>query len=453
MCNNGNGHEYCGNAEGVSATDSTGVPSTNIIVTDPMGVINPWCRYRDCAVGANDTNLPLVPLPDFLFDNATDSDSCNLVEANLQTWWYYLSQEEKNTFGIGCGQNGMTIVGTGDAAMARTMCAGPQGTCIPGIDRRFRGEAVQPPCSVAVDFLEYVKQYLDDADGADRVRPPHVPNDWTAALPNYAVHRGKLFAYADPQVVNGAMAATIRLSIAADFDGVVVAQSAGTLTPVSCFINTVTGTGIFTADATNLGTVPAGYAFYSDPSTTTPQIIMKSQPQTLAASAVSRISLTVDIQDGYFGDAVNSQFMGVIMATSLANFVQATTPPIQCVAQYGNPIITPILSANTTLTEALADSYFNALANNPTCGFWCHTLNPFQRTSFFTPFEWFVMDFVIALLLVGVIIFIMVVVYQRIRRVEAMDIAEEQQFEKEDKLVRRTAAVNKQKVLNDKLVK
>lgn len=447
MANNADG--YCGNQPGVSTTDVSAVPSTGITVTDPTGLINPWNRYRNCNTTAA-CSLPLVPLPDYIFDNDTDSTGCNLVTANNGAWWYYLSQEDKDTFGGSCGQNGMTLNGVADTATSRTMCAGPQGTCIPGIDTRLQGEAVKPPCSVAVDFLEYVKKYRTDTSGATSVKPPHVPNDWNPALPNYAVHRGKLFAYADPQVTGGKLAAELRLSIAADFDGVIVAQSSGTVTAVSCFISTATGEGTFLADATNLGSVPASYQFISGDGTT-PAVYMDAQIRTLPAAATTRVSLVVKtVGELWVGDSINDQFMTVSLSTQLGPFFLGLSDPVQCIPQYGNPIISPILPANTTLTESLADTVFNALANNPQCGLWCTVISPWSRGKFFTPLEWTIIILGFTITLTVAIAYVILVVGQNIAVKETKNTAEEKQFEREEERAERVASKNALKILHSK---
>jgi large-conductance mechanosensitive channel len=101
------------------------------------------------------------------------------------------------------------------------------------------------------------------------------------------------------------------------------------------------------------------------------------------------------------------------------------------------------LSANTTLTESLADTAFNAAVNNPECGFVCSLLTPYSRGKFFTSFEWFIMDFVLSLLLMMFVIFIIVIIWQRMARQEAMVTAETGEFKKEEDLLKRIAVKRK----------
>jgi hypothetical protein len=74
MCNNGNQGSYCGNTENTSDVNVDAFPSSDINVTDPMGVINQWCKYRTCGDNVIDNPIPLVPLPDFILNNQHEAE-------------------------------------------------------------------------------------------------------------------------------------------------------------------------------------------------------------------------------------------------------------------------------------------------------------------------------------------------------------------------------------------
>jgi hypothetical protein len=430
MCDNGN-HPYCTNSDQTDNTQPGNLPTANINVTDPMGVVNPWARFR-----GNVTNyIPLVPLPDFIFDKnitvTTPAGDIPAVEAYDAAWWYYLSAEEKNTVGIGCGQNGWTMNGVADTASSHRMCAGPQGTCVPGIDKSLRGESVVPPCSIAANFLDYVNRLSDKPAVAQTERPRHVPNDWTPDLPNYAVHRGKLFNYGDVEVTSGRLSVNLRISVAADFEGVEIAQSGGTITAVDCFISSQSGNGQIDVIVTNTGNVPSEYAFVKG-SGTTSALTVPRQSRSIAPQAPTTVTLNVQTNGNYGPQDADSQFLSVVLTPSLyPDGVLGQTDPIQCVPQYGLPDIKPIITGNVALSEQLADTFFFNEKQNPTCGIWCGFMSPFHRARFFTSFEIWVMTWVIILLLVMVDVYVTVVVTQRVDKVVQTNISESQAFKKE----------------------
>lgn len=401
MCNNGQAEpQYCGFSTTNDDIGSSNIPNPKIRTANRTGFSNPWAERPD-------PGMPPVPLPDFIYNMTAAGD----LEANQGMWWYYLSQEEIDTFGLACGANGWRLTGSADTASSYTMCNNLQGTCIPGIDRQFRGEAVRPPCSVAVDFLNYAVKFRNVTN--PRVRPPHVPPSWAPELPTYTVHRGKLFRYDDPVVVKKYAAAQLRISVAADFAGETVVQADGDVVTSSkgCTITTADGLGVYYVDATNKGTMAAQYAFKKGECT--PGLQFDTQIASIdPGDTPTEIALSI-VASSCYGNGepecdANSQSCSILMTPSLAqNDVLGTTALTQCIPQFGLPQIQPILSANVSYTESIADSTYTNFVNGPGCGFICSLGDPFSRKSFLTPREWQIITFfltVLVAILVGAII-------------------------------------------------
>lgn len=431
MCNNGE-KPYCGFETTNSDAVDDNVPNANIRTAGNTGIGNPW--------NDPDSNGELrrynVPLPDFLY-NLTNAGK---VENNLAAWWYFLSQEERDTYGLACGQNGWRITGTADTASANTMCNNLQGTCVPGVDRQLRGEAVAAPCTVAVDFLNYVAKYIprdgdtpaEAAAKKNPPRPPHVPPSWESALPTYTVHRGKLFRYDDPVVSNGRMAIRLRISIAADFAGETVVQAGGSVSATSCDVSTVDGLGSFYVQAVNKGTQPAQYSFSVGPTCTPglsfePQIVsIMPGDATADPKTWSTVRLNIRASDMYGtpGVPANAQSCSVIMTPSLSpETILGTTAVIPCVPQYGYPEIAPLKSADVPFTESLADSAVVNLVNGGGCGWLCATWNWGNNSSIMTPFEWMIITFVITVVVFFATILVIIMMGQHVAAVEAQETA------------------------------
>lgn len=408
MCNDGKVHgaqqPYCGfatlNENSTSPPNPNSVPTANIYTAGRTGMQNPWPNT------ANITCSP-VPLPDFIYNNTNFSGT---IDANQGTWWNYLSQDEIFTYGTACGTNGWRLTGPADTASAYTMCSNLQGTCVPGIDLQFRGEAIKPPCSVATDFLNYVDRWMKrTGDSAEVIRekddpgevPPHVPPTWNTAQPTYAVHRNKLFRYDDPVVTKQWAAARLRISIAADFAGETIVQAGGTIAADFCTMTTQDGLGLFHVIVQNKGTMAAEYAFIKGPECTG-GLDFDTQIFSVSAGEPTKLALSIIATSSYGSQAepANAQSCSVSIAPSLVQSdILGTTAVISCVPQYGVPQIGPILAANVTYEEGLADSYILSHVNGPGCGFWCSFGNPFQRKAFLTPFEWEVVTFFLTILL------------------------------------------------------
>lgn len=396
MCNSaqGNTDAFCGMST-TNNTNSNKVPNADIFTApDKMGLENPWAPFNASAAK--------VPLSDFLYraliGNDTDASAeKDEMARNFNTWWFYLSQSEQDTYGLGCGQNGWTMNGAADTATTTSMCAGPQGTCIPGIDRRLRGEAVQPPCDIAVDFLKYVHR-TDGQPEASKEAPPHVPPGWTAELPPFYVHRGQLRWTSDPLVQNGNMNVRLRISIAADFDGVETAQSNGEVEAVECFVATQNLVGVFQVTATNLGSVTSEFVFSRGPECTDG---LDVPDYTISLSAGNPTLVNVPIQGSAAYNAQNAadQFCSISIAPSLlkgTGVVSGSTAKTQCTAQYGIPVIIPIASANVTYTEQLADTFFFNYHNDPSCsGFLCGWANGWLHGGFLKGLFMYIFDIIL----------------------------------------------------------
>ncbi len=420
MCNNGVKQPFCGFTTLNTDTNATAypnnVPNANIRAANNTGFVNPWPHIWE-------SSSPSVPLPDFIYNNTGFSGD---LEANQATWWYYLSQDEIDTFGLGCGQNGWSLVGTADTASSQTMCQNIQGTCVPGIDEHFRGEAIKPPCSVAVDFLNYVDEWLkrsdDDTDTINNKnnppQPPHVPPTWDVQQATYAVNRGKLMRYDDPIVLAKYAAARLRISVAADFGDTTVVQAGGSAVATSCFITTQDGLGLYYVDVTNKGSMAAQYEFRQGECT--PGLNFSTQIKSIAPTAPDKplsISLSIGVSPAYgtLGNDANAQSCSIIMTPSLdPGKILATTALIPCVPQYGLPQIGPILAANVTYGEGIIDSYLPGSPNSPKCGFWCAALDPFNNRHFLSPLEWTIITFMFSLLFFTLTVFACICFGQRI---------------------------------------
>ncbi len=404
MCNNGVEQPFCGfttlNVDTNVTANPDNVPNANILAANATGLINPWPQIQNAVCAS-------VPLPDFIYNNTGFSGN---LEENQATWWYYLSQDEIDTFGLGCGQNGWTLTGTADTASSQTMCQNLQGTCVPGIDEHFRGEAIKPPCSVAVDFLDYVNEWMkrtgDSSEEIDRKnnppQPPHVPPTWSVQQATYSVNRGKLMRYDDPVVIGGYAAVELRLSLAADFGGTTVAQAGGTAVSTTCSITTQDGLGLYNILATNKGQMAAEYSFRQGQCT--PGIEFPTQVRSIAPTADGdplpiALSIRASPLYGTPGNDANSQSCSIIMSPSLdPAAIFAVTDLIPCVPQYGLPQIAPILAANVTYGEGIIDSYPPGSPNSPKCGFWCAALDPFNNRHLLTPLEWTIITFMFSML-------------------------------------------------------
>lgn len=430
MCDNGQGPEYCGFTT-TNDTDNGAVPNADIRTAGRTGLNNPWPDVAG-------TGPPIVPLPDFIYNTSAAGN----YTANRGQWWYYLTQEELDTYGIGCGQNGWRSVGPADTASSYTMCNNLQGTCVPGIDRQFRGEAIKPPCSVATDFLNYVADPANspDTDTGKAVNPPdpgHVPPGWNNQNPQYAVHRGKLFWYNDPVVTGGEAAVRLRISVAADFQQETVVQAGGTVAvtdPPDCTVSTQDLLGSFYVLATNKGTMAAEYQFTKGECTAgldfAPQVvsIKPSAPATPGGPPVpTRIRLAVS-GSALYGTAeqpAGAQSCSVVMTPSLApGLVLGTTAVIPCTPVYGLPDIAPILSANTSYEEGLADTYIINYVNSGTCSGWfCDIWNPKFHNQFLSPLEWAIVSFFLTVFIFVLTILMIVCVGQKVARMEAQQTA------------------------------
>ncbi len=432
MCNDGKGTpQYCGFTT-TNDTNPNAIPNPDIRTAGRTGLNNPWPD-----VGG--TGPPIVPLPDFIYNTSSAGD----IDANHGQWWYYLNQEELDTYGIACGQNGWRIVGPADTASSYTMCNNLQGTCVPGIDRQFRGEAVRPPCSVAVDFLNYVVAQTPDTDSTDATSPPpdpdHVPPGWNNQNPQYAVHRGKLFWYNDPVVVRGEAAVRLRISVAADFTEETVVQAGGTVTvtsPPDCTISTQDQLGSFFVLATNKGTMAAEYRFTKGECT--PGLDFEPQVFSIEARATpTKIRLAVTGSDlyGTAGNEANAQSCSVVMTPSLApTLVLGTTDVIPCTPIYGLPDIGPILSANTSYEENLADSFIINYVNSGSCSGWfCDIWNPKFHNQFFSPLEWTIFTFFMMVLIFTLTIFSIVCIGQRFTALKQQQTAYRSTVRKRDR--------------------
>lgn len=426
VCDNGKERPYCGfltqNENGTNATapDPSNVPNPNILAAGWSGFQNPWPPIQNATCAS-------VPLPDFIYNNTGFSGN---LDANQATWWYYVPPEDLDTFGLSCGQNGWTLVGSADVASSQTMCNNLQGTCVPGIDEQFRGEAIKPPCSVATDLLNYVDRWMkrsgdtpeeiNDKDHA--TQPPHVPPTWTTSQATYAVNRGKLMRYDDPVVINKWAAARVRISVAADFGGTTVAQAGGTAVATGCTITTQDGFGLYNVDVTNTGTVAAQYAFRQGECT--PGLNFTTQIQSIAPTATSgtgepahlALSITASALYGTPGNDASAQSCSIIMTPSLdPAAILATTDLTPCIPQYGLPQIAPILAANVTYGEGIADSFDHVPpVNGPQCGFWCAVFNPLDNRQFLTPLEWTVITFMFSLFIFVAIVMTCVCIGQQI---------------------------------------
>jgi len=418
MCNNGKGTpQYCGFTT-TNNTNVGAVPTADIRTAGRTGLNNPW-------PDVSGTGPPIVPLPDFIYNTSGAGD----INANNGQWWYYLTQEELDTYGIGCGQNGWRIVGSADTASSYTMCNNLQGTCVPGIDRQFRGEAIKPPCSVAVDFLNYVTDPNNSPDtdtgkAVNPADPDHVPPGWNNQNPQYAVHRGKLFWYNDPVVTSGEAAVRLRISVAADFKEETVVQAGGTIsvtTPPDCTISTQDLLGSFYVNVTNKGTMAAEYQFTAGECTAgldfKPQIFSIKPGST---GTVIRLAISGSTSYGSAEEPAGQQSCSVVMTPSLApSLILGTTDVIPCTPVYGLPDIVPILSANTSYEEGLADTFIINYVNSGTCSSWfCDIWNPHFHNQFFTPLEWTIITFFFTVFIFALTIFAVLCIGRQVTEME-----------------------------------
>lgn len=426
----------CNDAQGVNAfcdmssqndTQSEKLPNADIrTAPDKQGVRNPWSVF-------NNTLDAKVPLPDFLYKaigngNSTLSDLAR--NSTFNTWWYYLSQSEQDTYGLACGQNGWTMNGAADTATTKSMCAGPQGTCIPGIDRRLRGEAVQPPCSIAVDFLNYVSENNGKSTASTQA-PPHVPPGWTSEFPQYYVDRGELRWTTDPLILDGNMNVRLRISIAADFDGVEVAQSNGNIEAKECFIATQNLVGVFQVTATNLGDVTSEFVFTRGPECS-PGIDVPDYVVSLTPGP-TLVNVPIQGTAEYNGENAQDQFCSISIAPSLlqgTDRITGSTERTQCTAQYSVPVIIPILSANVTYTERVADTLFFNYQNDPDCsGFLCGLVNGWKHGGFFDAFFMYIFSLFLTAFLTLLLAMAFVLVGKNINDITQQEIGNRQGME------------------------
>jgi hypothetical protein len=263
MCNSQPANPCGAGAQNISLQ---GLPTANINTSSGDGRLNPWTT-------AFMNGEPRVPLPYQVYRYANgNTGDVHVQESSSQenAWWYYVPKEATRTYGRGCGQNGWFPSGPGDMAAAASMCNGPQGTCIPGLDTISFGEAVNPPCNVATDFIEYVakngyacaswQEVLSgqcDCRGptppsSQHIRPKHVPADWNPNRPQYYVHGGRLFKDADPTVFTASI--RVALSIAADFVADVISEGPGQIVATTCDLLLDIGTGQVNVEIMNTGT-------------------------------------------------------------------------------------------------------------------------------------------------------------------------------------------------------
>lgn len=422
MCNSATqSNSFC-SMTSTNDTASTKLPSADIFTApDVQGVVNPW----SVAFLPNST-VPLVPLPDFLYKalgygNASLGLEQDELERNAKTWWFYLSQNEQDTYGLACGQNGWTMRGAADTATTTSMCAGPQGTCVPGIDRRLRGEAVKPPCTVAVDFLNYV---VGDSAGVPLSEqgsaPQHVPFDWDAAAPQYYVHRGQLRWTGDPLVQNGNMNVRLRISVAADFNGVESAQSSGTVEAEQCYVSSSSSTGIFQVKATNQGSVTSEFVFSQGPECS-PSLEIPDYVVSLSAGAPTIVNVPIQGNALYTGAAVANAFCSVTIAPSLlkgTNVVTGTTAQTPCTNQFSPAVIIPYLSANVTYTEAVFDTAFANFHNDPDCSGWlCGYANGWKHGGYLSAAMIWIESLVFTAMLTMLMALVMIIIGKRLNEV------------------------------------
>lgn len=277
VCDNGI-HPSCGtNTENI---EKANLPTANIQTSTPDGRTNPWAGDR-----FDDTEAK-VTFSDQIFRFANElaqrlynaTTPTNATDTFNGLWHYYVEGRDTPKYGVGCGQIGWSPAGDTLASTAETICNGPIGTCVPGSDTTQFGEAIEPPCSVAADFYNYIVNYggtyanqEDRQNGigcrtpAPNLRkiPKHVPLDWDPIVPNYWLHRERYFK--EDRSLND-LTIRIELSIAADFEGEIITQAPGEINaePQDCTIYRDEGTGRVKVSVDNTGTQSAEYVLVAN---------------------------------------------------------------------------------------------------------------------------------------------------------------------------------------------
>ncbi len=428
MCNNGN-NPACT----VSMTNITksNLPTSNIQTSQPDGRTNPWDG------GYFTEDEAKVPLPDMVFRYANvnfvdpnNPTTTSITQKEQAAWWYYVPEINTKNYGRGCGQVGMFPNGDSDPATANTMCNGPIGTCIPGVDTLMTGSVSDPPCNVAADFYHYVKAqggtystYQQKQAGSTscpeqvsskfRIKPPHVPLDWDPVTPQYWVHAGRLFKENDANVASVSIRTT--LSIAADFIGEVITQAPGTINaePQQCVLYVDSGTGALTVSVNNLGTQSAQYILRAN---CTEGIIManadgltfsqgpgvggSSNTQVLLLSVETTVQLTPTADEAAAGDVIPS--CNALLYPSgvvIQDRPMSTANNIPCIVSFGwlptNPNGEP-----PHFGEAIGQ--YVPVVQGSTCGIFtplCYLVYP-HRQNFFSPLQILIITVFVAIFIV-----------------------------------------------------
>ncbi len=328
-------------------------------------------RYKDKEAAGLDPSLAEVKAV------PTGTQKGSAADSQHQTWWYYVPEREMRNYCRGCGCLGYYPGGDSDAATAKTMCQGPQGTCVPGLDTLMRGEVVDPPCNIVSDYYKFLwhnggayqsyadKFYPDDANtdchnpelaSASARIPKHVPIDWDPQTPNYWVHGGRLF-----KDLSGRedLDLNIRLavSVAADFEGEVITQEPGLISdtepPPSCSLYADLGTGTLAVNVINTGTASAEYVLV----TNCTQGIIPAPPQPFGlapgvggSANIQIIPLTIigEMKWAPTQDQKDADILVPACSTSLYASLLAgkgtpmdITQPTLCIKDFGLPVIFP----------------------------------------------------------------------------------------------------------------
>jgi hypothetical protein len=309
--------------------------------SDALGLVNPFTQMNN-QVPQTGSSTGRMPLPSTYLqfqETGVIPDIIKTSPGNVPAWWYFVPPEKTIQYGDRCNQNGWLNYGTYDYSSATEMCAGRQGTCVPGYDLRggtsqsqedpIRFPTVNTPCNVARQFVNF-----ETGGGANMAQgkplnsptssgstvidvPDFLPIGWDPFNPNFWVHRDGLFSdtkNGNPAYVSGDVFVRLSLAIAGILVSDSVSVSGGYLeyidgtrppaedplnaqyTPLgSCVLSLTSFSGKLSVKIVNSGSLPGTYSLTAN---CTNSATVDTAPTNVAVSAgaASEFSLGILIE-------------------------------------------------------------------------------------------------------------------------------------------------------------